>query len=553
MGDTTEHARRDRIAVEQPIGQADLGAPRRRPRHVRAIIDSLDDELMVIDTDLRITQVNAAVARNHGSGETTLIGRHCYEVSHGLQEPCASPECECPVRKVLISGKSERVTHVHAVDTDSGSEDRYVDIIATPITDDLGNIVEVVELLRDTTEARRLERQILEANRTLAVLNTIAGALNESMDLQTVLEISLDSVMEVLSVEAGAIMLLDHDSRTLSHYVHRGLSEEFVTGVGELALGEGIVGQVALLKEPVVLDDISQDPGLARSQLVAGAGHRAFCSVPLQAKDRVLGVLNVGTTTPRKFSAADVQILTSIASQVAIAIENRMLYKELRRKDEMRGELLRQIITTQEDERKRIARELHDETSQSLTGLAVSLEVVMNSLPLDSRQLKRKLRKAQSIALGTLDGIHNAIYELRPSLLDDLGLAAAVGLHAEKSLKEAGIQVKLETVDEERRLPIDVETALFRIFQEASTNIIRHAHADSVRVGIHLEESSAILAVEDNGSGFDINAVMNSDEKESGLGLLGMRERAEFLGGSLTIRSRPGEGTLIEVAIPVQE
>jgi signal transduction histidine kinase len=275
--------------------------------------------------------------------------------------------------------------------------------------------------------------------------------------------------------------------------------------------------------------------------------------VPLQAKDRVLGVLNVGTATPRKFSAADVQILTSIASQVAIAIENRMLYKELRRKDEMRGELLRQIITAQEDERKRIARELHDETSQSLTGLAVSLEAVMNSLPLDSRQLKRKLRRVQSIALGTLDGIHSAIYELRPSLLDDLGLAAAVGLHAEKSLKEAGIQVKLETVDEERRLPVDVETALFRIFQEASTNIIRHAHADKVRVGIHLEESSVILAVEDNGSGFDINAVMNSEEKESGLGLLGMRERAEFLGGSLTIRSRPGEGTLIEVAIPVQE
>jgi signal transduction histidine kinase len=275
--------------------------------------------------------------------------------------------------------------------------------------------------------------------------------------------------------------------------------------------------------------------------------------VPLQAKDRVLGVMNVGTTTPRKFSAEDVQLLTSIANQVAVAIENRMLYKEIRRKEEMRGELLRQIITAQEDERKRIARELHDETSQSLTGLAVSLEAVMNSLPLDPRQLKRKLRRAQSIALGTLGGIHDAIYELRPSLLDDLGLAAAVGLHAEKSLMEAGIEVKLEPADEERRLPIDVETALFRIFQEASTNIIRHARADFVRVAIHLEAGSAILAVEDNGSGFDINEVANSEEKERGLGLLGMRERAEFLGGSLTIRSRPGEGTLIEAEIPVQE
>jgi PAS domain S-box-containing protein len=186
---------------------------------VRAIIDSLDDELMVIDTDLRITQVNAAVTRRHGGEEAPLIGRHCYEVSHGLQEPCASPECECPVRKVLASGKPERVTHVHTVDTNDGSEDRYVDIIATPVTDGLGNIVEVVELLRDTTEARRLERQIMEANHTLRALNTVASALNESMDLQTVLDIALDSVMEVLQVDAGAIMLLDHESQTLSHYM----------------------------------------------------------------------------------------------------------------------------------------------------------------------------------------------------------------------------------------------------------------------------------------------------------------------------------------------
>ena len=216
MANASEHAGQDAIALKQPARPKSKRAETARPRpgggaHLRAAIDSLDDELMVVDINLRITQANAAVTRRHGSGEGSLIGRHCYEVSHGLSEPCSTPECECPVRKVFDSGEPERVTHVHPVGGDDGSADRYIEIIATPVKDSGGRIVEVVELMRDTTEARKLEQQIVEANRTLSALNVIASALNESMDLETVLETSLGRVMEVLRVSSGAIMLLDHE------------------------------------------------------------------------------------------------------------------------------------------------------------------------------------------------------------------------------------------------------------------------------------------------------------------------------------------------------
>ena len=470
--------------------RSDAGMPLiQQQRHLQDIIDSLGDELMVVDRDMRITLANSAVKHSHGDSRAKTIGRHCYEVSHGLQKPCSSPECECPVQRVFESGKPERVTHVHIVSNGSEYEERYVEIIASPVRDDQGNIVEVVELMRDITEARKLEKQLVEANKNLRALNTVASAVSQSIDLDTVLETALDKVIDVMGLDLGAIMLLDSDTQSLSHRVHRGLSEEFVNGVGELKVGEGIAGKVAQLREPAYFDDLSQAPGVARRSLVRKEHHRAFCSVPLLSKDKVLGVMNIGSHGVRHFEQKDIELLTSIANQIAVVIDNAQLYSEIQRKEEMRGELLRLIISTQEEERKRIARELHDETSQSLTGLAVNIEAVVNALPLHPRQLEDKLRRMQSIALDALDGIHRAIYELRPSLLDDLGLVSAIHWHSDNSLKEAGIEAHVGVEGVERRLPIQIETALFRIVQEATTNIIRHAGASSVDITIKFNKA----------------------------------------------------------------
>jgi signal transduction histidine kinase len=217
----------------------------------------------------------------------------------------------------------------------------------------------------------------------------------------------------------------------------------------------------------------------------------------------------------------------------------------------MRGELLRLVISTQEEERRRIARGLHDEISQALTSLAVNLEAVAYALPLDTDEVKARLKGIQSIAISTLDEIHKVIWELRPTLLDDLGLIAAVEWLAETHLEAAGVKVHLETAGAERRLPNNVETAIFRIIQEAVTNIIRHANAESACISLEFEEASVRVHIEDDGGGFDIDEAMSATRGGRGLGLLSMKERAELLSGILKIKSQPGQGAQIDLEIPV--
>jgi signal transduction histidine kinase len=265
-----------------------------------------------------------------------------------------------------------------------------------------------------------------------------------------------------------------------------------------------------------------------------------------------LGVLNIASHETGKFSSEDIQLLESIAAQIAIAIENAKLHQEVQRKDEIRGELLREIFSIQEAERKRIARELHDETSQVLASLTASLEAASSMVHTSIDKTKARLREAQALSISILDDIHKLIYELRPSLLDDLGLVAALRWLADSSLRAAGIKVSFKTTGRERRLPPQLETTLFRVIQEAAGNIVRHAHAKNVGVSLYFKKSAIRVQVRDDGRGFNVEEAVSSKDRPRGLGLLGMKERVGLMNGTLSIRSRPGDGgTEIDVEIPM--
>ena len=516
----------------------------------RSIVDSFDDEIAVIGRDFRIIYANKAVMQRYGLAKSEVIGRNCHELSHNVLDPCIPPDCLCPAKEVWETGKSTQAVHVHRYGTSDDKEDRYVDVKAFPLKNSQGETIEAVLIIRDITEVKKMEQRILEANRNLLVLNIIADTVSQSLDLDTILNSALDKVLELMKGHTGGILLLDPETQTLSYRVYRGLSEEFVKGISGLKLGEGIAGLAAQQKEPIYVDNISQDPRLTRYVVVV-EGLKAFASVPLLSKNRVLGVMNIASHGLRRFAPEDIQLLSSISNQIAVAIENARLYEELQRKEEMRGELLHLVISTQEEERRRIARGLHDEISQALTSLAVNLEAVADALPLDTDEVKARLKGIQSIAIRTLDEIHKVIWELRPTLLDDLGLIAAVKWLAETHLEAAGVKVHLETAGAERRLPNNVETAIFRIIQEAVTNIIRHANAESACISLEFEEASVRVHIEDDGGGFDINEAMSATRGGRGLGLLSMKERAELLSGILKIKSQPGQGTQIDLEIPV--
>jgi signal transduction histidine kinase len=219
---------------------------------------------------------------------------------------------------------------------------------------------------------------------------------------------------------------------------------------------------------------------------------------------------------------------------------------QLTEREEVRSQLLRKVITAQEDERKRIARELHDETSQALAVLAMGIEAAQDAI---RGGVTPRLDEVKAVAVRTLEDVHRLILDLRPSVLDDLGLLSAIQWYADRHLSTRGISARCE-FGELPRLPPEMETALFRMCQETMSNVARHAQATAVLVQVGVEDDVVVIDIEDDGKGFDPAGVAQREERRS-WGLLGIKERAEILRGTARIESAPGQGTHVEVRIPL--
>jgi len=227
--------------------------------------------------------------------------------------------------------------------------------------------------------------------------------------------------------------------------------------------------------------------------------------------------------------------------------EQRWAEAQIRQQERIRADLLHQLIGAQEDERIRISRELHDETSQSLTALLVGLDTISIAARSDISRIEGHVHDLKSIAEDMLGNIHRLIADLRPSLLDDIGLVAAIEWYGEQRLKPYGLSFRLLEHTLPERLPPPVETVVFRIVQEGLTNIVRHARASSVIVRLFQEQDEVTLEIRDDGVGFDPQLLEAPEADGRGLGLRGMRERAMILGGSLEIESAPGTGTTVRI------
>jgi signal transduction histidine kinase len=233
--------------------------------------------------------------------------------------------------------------------------------------------------------------------------------------------------------------------------------------------------------------------------------------------------------------------------------ENRTLAEDLGQQSVQRGQLLRRLITAQENERKRVARELHDALGQPLAGLTLRAEAMERLIPSDPDRALDQLEQIRALSAKTADRMYDLIFDLRPSALDDLGLTAALRAHAERLLAGTGIAFELHDREMSSRLPPALEIALYRTFQEALSNVVRHAEARQVRVTLARSSGAFLGEVLDDGKGFDPQSVQWDGRSSRGLGLLGIRERVTQCGGQLEIVSRPGDGTLLRIHIPLKD
>ncbi|HVH31705.1 MAG TPA: GAF domain-containing sensor histidine kinase [bacterium] len=382
---------------------------------------------------------------------------------------------------------------------------------------------------------------VLERSRDLGTMSAIAEALNRSLDTRDVLAQALRQILGLIRAHRGWIFLSDNGEFSVAAAEH--LPSELAAE--EMVAMRGDCRCLQMLREGQLTQAVNMVDCMRLER--AGWDHPRHATVPLATAGDAIGVMNLVMPRRRTLSPRELATLSALGHQIGLAAERARLYDEVKNKEAMRGELLEKLITAYEDERRRIARGLHDEAGQALTALIVNLELAEQAhKPVDSQNLAR----LRGIAEHTLAEVRRIIAALRPTILDDLGLAAAIRWYAKELVEPQGLQVSMQLSGLGGRLPPHVETAVFRIVQEAITNVLKHAGARQAWVETSVADGRVRVTVADDGRGFEVTSVPRSREGRR-LGLLGMRERAEALGGTLGVSSQPGHGTRIEIVIPV--
>jgi signal transduction histidine kinase len=367
----------------------------------------------------------------------------------------------------------------------------------------------------------------------LESLNEVAAALVSELELGPLLDLVANRLRALIAADSVTIALPHAD----------GLRIEAAAGPeAERALGVSIPARSKTMRvlerkrsERIdsILDDSEVDQETARRLKM-----RTAVYVPLVLRGEAIGVITAQDKQgpdPR-FTAEDVRLAEVFAQRASVAVD-------LSRR--VASDALRRVVAAQEQERRRLARELHDETGQALTSILLGLRTVEEAG--GEAEMRAAVREVRDLVRSTLQDVRQLAVELRPNALDDFGLAAALERLTESFAEQTGIAVAFESALPPERLAPEIETALYRIVQECLTNIVKHARAGSVSIVLGRKPDAVTAVVEDDGVGFD-----PARTRDDGLGLIGMRERVALVGGRLTIESRPGAGTTFVAEVPVQ-
>lgn len=315
-----------------------------------------------------------------------------------------------------------------------------------------------------------------------------------------------------------------------------------LVGTVRLRLGTGVTGWVATHRKPaVIVEDKFRDSRYVAVPALRGSDYTSMASVPMASDPAgLVGVLNVHTRERREFTSKDVQLLTTIGNLVAGSMNQARLHRQLTARERAHEQFAEQVVAAQESERRRLAADIHDGITQRLVSLTYYLDAAAHAPRGEAPGL---LRSARELAALSIDEARIAIGGLRPPVLDDLGLSGGL---ASLAASVPGLEVEVDAAG--ARLPEHVEIALYRIAQEALSNVLHHAAAGAASVRFSTSLSSVELRVEDNGRGLG-GGVVEGDRR--GYGITSMTERAELVGGSLVISARPGGGTAVTATIPL--
>jgi signal transduction histidine kinase len=402
--------------------------------------------------------------------------------------------------------------------------------------------IELETTHRMLRENEELQAEILRRNHDLLALNTITYALSQSLDLEITMHSAAEEMLNAMEVEVSWVHLLDDTVGVPTVHTSKEVPTELVDNLVEYARS---------LTSTENVEKFTDCFTLPNNDLGNGDKTLWYTAVTLlKSKEVLLGIAGVATTR-QPIDDEHIQLLDATGKQITGAIERCKLYAEVQIARDVRGELLRKVITTQEEERKRIARELHDETCQSLTALRLGIEKLVSAQASSVQDIGEQLSHYYGLCRQIEEEVDKIILDLRPTLLDDLGLIEAIRFYTHTHFKTTGILATVRVIGKERRLSSEIEAAIFRVAQECISNIVKHSHAKHATIELQYNTDKLTIRIEDDGCGFEVTELGSPHYPEHGMGLLGMRERINFVGGSLSIVSEPGAGTYIEVVVAV--
>jgi signal transduction histidine kinase len=382
-------------------------------------------------------------------------------------------------------------------------------------------------------ENARLYESATSWSQQLESLNEIGGALVGELELGPLLALVTSRLRELIGARLVAIALPAGDSLRIAAADGEGAADlEAISSLEH----DSKTGRVLERGRSERIDSLLEDPEV-NQDIARRLGASTGLYVPLLARERPIGVLvaHDKTGSDPRFSSADLRLAEQFANRAAIAVD---LSRRVAR------DALRRVVSGQELERRRLARELHDETGQALTSILLGLRAVEEAgNPHEMRTAASHLRE---LVVGTLQDVRRLAVQLRPKALDDFGLVAAVERLVQTFSEATAIRVDLEAQLGDERLPAEVETTLYRIVQEALTNIVKHSGALRVSILLVRSSGSATVVIEDDGQGFD-----PAELREDGMGIIGMRERVELHEGRLTVESTPGSGATFVAEVPL--
>jgi PAS domain S-box-containing protein len=534
-------------------------ALRESEQRLSNFMNSATDGFILFDSEMNVVEINRVALKIFGVGRD-VIGKSAVDVSPDVVKSGRYDK----YMEVMRTGKpffaDDVVPHRKFGDI-------HLAIRAFKVGDGLGTIVTNITERKQAEEAlcHSLE-ETARGQRTLLALSQAAQAVQRARRPEEVYQTIGD---EVAGLGYNAVILTLTDDRKhllVSHHTFRTAPERAAERIMGLSVRDlrlpvvpgGVVHRLIFYGEAIFSEEKASEfvaealPGFLRplaSRLTALLKLERRIMAPLTVGDEEFGLLIV---TGAGLTEADVPAITAFANQAAIAIENARLFEQVQAGRDRLKLLTRQVVSAQEEERQHLARELHDELGQALTGISFDLSAIKRELPpeLDPKVTKR-LASASSLLSQTDEWVSELALDLRPYMLDDLGLVSALRWYANRYAKRLDIEVEMEAIDFEGRLTPELETALYRVVQEALTNVAKHAQANQVKIRLERKKAAVAAIVEDDGQGFDVETMAGPSAPERGAGLLGMRERASFLGGTLSIESTPGKGTRLAIEIPV--